>query len=55
MDKQNNQLQVTYQIAGPPPGQGGATVMTHPYVIARIHDTTLQPADVTFVEQKPAS
>jgi hypothetical protein len=54
MDKRDGWLQVTYQIAGPPPGQGGATVMTHPYVIARLNDTTLQPADVTFVEQKPA-
>jgi hypothetical protein len=50
--KQDNRLQVTYQVAGPPPGQGAATVMTHPYVIARIADTTTAPADVVFVEQK---
>jgi hypothetical protein len=54
VDKLNGRLQVTYQIVGPPPGQGAAAVMTHPYVIARIADTTIQPADVFFVEQKAA-
>lgn len=54
LDKLDNRLQVSYQIAGPLPGQGAAAVMTHPYVVARIADATIQPADVIFVEQKPA-
>jgi hypothetical protein len=49
--QQDNRLQVTYQVAGPPPGQGAATVLTHPYVIARVADTTTAPSDVVFVEQ----
>jgi hypothetical protein len=49
--QQDNRLQVTYQVAGPPPGQGAATVLTHPYVIARVADTTTAPTAVVFVEQ----
>ncbi len=54
IDKHDGGLQVTYQVAGPPPGQGAASVMTHPYVIVRLADTTTQPADVSFVEQPVA-
>jgi hypothetical protein len=49
--QQDNRLQVTYQVAGPPPGQGAATVLTYPYVIARVAETTTAPTDVVFVEQ----
>jgi hypothetical protein len=51
MTEADGKLRVLYQIEGPPPGEGAATVMTHPYVIARVAETALQPADVVFVEQ----
>lgn len=43
-------IQVLYRVDGPPPGEGAATVMTHPYVIARLDAPEFQPADVIFVE-----
>ncbi len=51
---QDGRLKVVYEIAGPPPGQGAADVITYPYAIARVSGVAIDPADVTFIEQKSA-
>ncbi len=49
-----DKLAVNYTLDKPSPSQGGATVMTHPYVIARVANTNVRSSDVMFVEQKSA-
>lgn len=44
-------LAVTYLIDRPDPNKGGASVITHPYVIARVRGVTVDPAAVTFQAQ----
>lgn len=45
-------LTVLYQVEGPPPGEGAATVMTYPFIIARVKTPIIQPSNVIFAEQK---
>jgi hypothetical protein len=47
-----NQLVVNYTLDKPKPGQGAATVMTHPFAIARVRNVAL-PADAVVFEQQP--
>ncbi len=44
-------LAVTYLIDPPDPTKGNATVITHPYVIARVRGVSVDPANVTFQPQ----
>ena len=43
-----DQLVVHYREEAPSPGVGAATVLTHPYVIARVIDSPVGAADVVF-------
>ncbi len=52
--QENGKLMVLYRVEGPPPGQGAADVITYPYAIARVGSVAIDPAAVTFIEQKSA-
>ena len=52
--QEKGKLMVLYRVEGPPPGQGAADVITYPYAIARVGGIAIDPADVMFIEQKPA-
>jgi hypothetical protein len=44
-------LVVTYALDKPDPTKGAATVITHPFVIAKVAGTQIGPADVVFQQQ----
>ncbi len=46
--QRGDQLVVKYAVEGPKRGQGAADVITHPYVIARVSNTSKRPSDVVF-------
>jgi hypothetical protein len=46
-----DQLAVNFREEEPSPGVGAATVLTHPYVIARVIDSPVGAADVVFERQ----
>jgi hypothetical protein len=47
-----NQLVVNYTLDKPKPGQGAATVLTHPYAIARVRNVSLPANAVVFEQQQ---
>lgn len=44
-------LVVNYSEVKPSVGQGGATVLTHPFVIVRVSNTNIRASDVVFESQ----
>lgn len=46
--RNEGQLTVAYSVIGPGPNEGAATVMTYPYIIVRLADTTTDPDKVIF-------
>ena len=46
--RNDGQLTVAYSVIGPGPNEGAATVMTYPYIIVRLADTTTDPDKVIF-------
>lgn len=44
-------LVVNYSEVKPPVGQGGATVLTHPFVIMRVSNSNVRASDVVFESQ----
>lgn len=46
-----NQLVVNYTVQGPKPGEGAATVLTYPFVIARVKNISVPASAVVFEKQ----
>ncbi len=44
----DDSLVVTYSLISPDPRLGGTTVLTYPYVVARVRDSNVAADDVQF-------
>ncbi|MBI5033615.1 MAG: protease complex subunit PrcB family protein [Chloroflexi bacterium] len=51
MTMNGSRLVVNYTVQGPKPGEGAATVLTYPFVIARVKNTSVPASAVVFEKQ----